>query len=101
MAITKPPSALHTGGSHVERASPINYNMAFRICGPTPRVRRVERKKPGGAPKYPDDAVRLARKLYETKSAADVALAMQSKYPGVKATWVRQVVDGVIRGDVR
>ena len=88
-------------GAHggAQRILGVSYNTAFRILGPTPRKVRVEPKK-GGRVKYPDEAVREARKLAERMTQREAALALQDRWPGIPESWVCQVVDGVIRSDV-
>lgn len=84
----------------ISAALGIGYNQIFKICGPTPRVPRLGPRK-RGVSKYPDEAVREARKMYDSGMfPTGIARAMQKTYPGLPASWVRSVIDGVIRGDV-
>jgi len=86
---------------HRETLMPgISYNTAFRMLGPTPRVKRPE-KKANRPVKYPDEAVREVRKLEDTPtSSAEIARQLAQRWPGITANWVQQVRDGVIRANI-
>jgi hypothetical protein len=91
------------GGSHTERVLGVNYNMAFRILGPTLRQPPKLEKKRGGPIKWPDEAVLEARRLYKTlpKYAVHAELTRHGRYPGLPESWVSAVLDEIIRVNVK
>lgn len=89
-------------GQTTERLLGVNYDTAFKIVGPTPRVERKERKV-GRTIKYPDAMVLRVRELGKTLRACDVAVQLAREFPAPTpdAAWVQRVLDGIIRNNVK